>query len=218
MTEASFNLPEKGEARSASDGKVKTGLSSLKEVVNGKIDNENIKASAAIADTKLASPQNKVWHPLFTAVQVFGSELGAGTYILGANEGNPTASGGPVTGVGAVPPIFYFNAEDYEVAGKTLKVRVAASGAGNASMAETSFTLYFSTVTLSGTGGSTARTKGTTIATSALTVKSGTSATVPVLATPSAGEKQCAFFALIGTKLAAGAVCQVTAQLQARWE
>jgi len=49
MTEATFELPEKGEARSSADGKVKTGLSKLKEVVNGKLGQTNFEANAALA-------------------------------------------------------------------------------------------------------------------------------------------------------------------------
>jgi len=49
MTEATFELPEKGEARSSADGKVKTGLSKLKEVVNGKLGQGNFETNAAVA-------------------------------------------------------------------------------------------------------------------------------------------------------------------------
>lgn len=54
MTEATFELPEVGEPRANADPKVRAGLSSLKETVNGKLDNENIKAEAGIVGTKLA--------------------------------------------------------------------------------------------------------------------------------------------------------------------
>lgn len=49
MTEVVFENPEKGEARSASDAKIKTALTKLKETVNGKIGQANFEANAALA-------------------------------------------------------------------------------------------------------------------------------------------------------------------------
>jgi len=49
MTEVVYELPEKGEARSASDGKMRTALTKLKETVNGKIGQANFEANAALA-------------------------------------------------------------------------------------------------------------------------------------------------------------------------
>lgn len=49
MTEVIYELPEKGEARSSSDGKVKTALTKLKERVNGGLGQANFEANAALA-------------------------------------------------------------------------------------------------------------------------------------------------------------------------
>lgn len=59
----SFNLPEAGEARGSSDGKIRTGLSKLKEVVNGELNHENLSATAAITKEQLASSAKPVvWY------------------------------------------------------------------------------------------------------------------------------------------------------------
>lgn len=54
MTELSFNLPEKGEARSSSDAKIREGLSKTKETVNGGLDHSNLSGSAGITNGQLA--------------------------------------------------------------------------------------------------------------------------------------------------------------------
>lgn len=63
MTELTYNLPEKGEARSASDGKVREGLSKIKEAVNGKLDHTNLSSTAEITKAQLSSEAKPVaWY------------------------------------------------------------------------------------------------------------------------------------------------------------
>lgn len=59
----SFNLPEHGEPRSTADGKVREGLSKIKETINGELDHTNLSASAEITKAQLSSEAKPVtWY------------------------------------------------------------------------------------------------------------------------------------------------------------
>lgn len=73
MTELSFENPEGGEPRAASDGKIRTALVRLKETINGELDHTNLTGSAGITDAQLASP-NDGTHKLLLATSGFLSE------------------------------------------------------------------------------------------------------------------------------------------------
>lgn len=112
MTELTFNLPEKGEARSASDGKVREGLSKIKETVNGKLTDEN-----------LSSPNNKAYKTLLVGTGT-GTINSTTKYLaLGGVENKPPQLQSGVGSTWAIESIFLVPA-DHEVSGKTTKLRL----------------------------------------------------------------------------------------------
>lgn len=190
MTELSFNLPEKGEARSASDAKVREGLSKTKEVVNGNIDNTNLKASAGIADTKLASPSNAVYRPILSANGALSLDMSANTFFLGTwvqttgnmqrlqGEGLVLTYAFGASAESMLPDTTYLDAADYTVAGKTTKLRVRAQVNPNATKPAIKFTFGLYPLTITGIADALQGTLGTVISGSTVAINEPAASTL----------------------------------------
>lgn len=123
---------------------VVTCLNDVKTVLNNGITGaDHLSASASVADTQLASPNNAVRklvhgpHPPGIAV---GGAL-TGTYTLD-NNGSLSLSG---ANANVVP--FHFDPADYAVAGKTTKLLVKALAITNNTAPAVNFTMGYSLVT-----------------------------------------------------------------------
>lgn len=152
-----LEIPSVGEKNTTADPKLKTGLETFNNLLeaSNKIPGTSLATAAAIADTQLASPNNSAYKVLFAAHGFGTNGLAAGTYSLGSsNAGVPIASGANLF-QGAVPialPLFYFIGTDYEVAGKTQKLRLRAQFAANATKPTIKFTFGLYPVTSAGGG------------------------------------------------------------------
>lgn len=161
-------------------------------VVNGDIRNDNISASAAITDAKLASSNNGTFKRVAMAHAPLGSAAVAGTYLLGGagNLASGTAQAW-ATSV-RVPTVFQFQATDYQVAAKTTYLRVRASVATNATAPGITFTFGLYPASSAGAADTLSIAAGTVISgsTSAIATPGGsliTSAVGSNFAAPSDG-------------------------------
>jgi hypothetical protein len=115
-------LPTVGsEGRGAGEVDVRNALTTILAEFNGNITDANIKSTAAIADSKLATPGNVAWR---TVVQAnFGATGGqtAATYLL-TNGASLIASG--VVGPAVIPAMWVDSG--FALSGKAVNYRIAA--------------------------------------------------------------------------------------------
>ena len=151
MSELTFNNPESGEPRGSSDGKIRTALTKIKETVNGGLDHTNLSASAGITDAQLASSNNSAYRVLLAANSALAESFIANTYMLTPKE---TAQANEATFIGSTAfpslPTLYFAKADYEVAGKTQKLRLRSQVWANGTKPTIKFTFGLYPVTVSG--------------------------------------------------------------------
>lgn len=111
------------------------------KIATGAITSSQISSSAAIPDTKLASPPNGIYRTMFDNILVVTDGTASGTTYINQVAGVALASGGS----SSVPtPVFYFDDADYAIAGKTtkLRLRVVANTNATASAVTTTVGLY----------------------------------------------------------------------------
>lgn len=152
----------------------------LREVVNGELDNSNLSGTAGITDANLASPNNSAYRLVAASQQPIRTLKAAGTYFLG-NLFEPLASGGEVIATSeyrANPPYFYFDDADFAVAGKTLKMRLRAQAAVNATKPTIKFTFGLYPVTVAGGAGVLTVTLGTVVSGSTVEINEPAASTV----------------------------------------
>lgn len=140
--------PSVGELNSTGDPKIVALVKLFNELLNGenKLPGSSLAAAAAIADTQLASPNNSAYRTILAVPQALSNDLEAGTYLMGNYSGTPVKSG---ASAGTIPG-FYFDDADYAVAGKTLKMRLRAQIATNATKPTLKFTVGLYPVTVAG--------------------------------------------------------------------
>lgn len=174
-----------GSSNATQDPKIKTNFETLSGLLGG---------SNKIADTGMESPNNSAYKLLMLAQSSFIVDAVAGTYLLGsASSGiqNPIASGGQIDGNSSAtaPPVTFFAKADYEVAGKTQKLRLRAQVAANATKPTIKFTFGLYPITVAGEADKLNLTMGTVVsgstveinepAASTLTSGTGSDFTIP---------------------------------------
>lgn len=192
MTE--INLPNKSKTKADPilSGDWYDNDKAIKDVVEGELTNANLSGSAGVTDANLASPNNPAYREIYRASGHAGLDLAAGTYMLGTkNDFDPNMiKSGTETSSSIVPfPLFYFDNADYEVSGKTLKLRLRAQVAANATKPTIKFTVGLYPITVAGTADLLTVTLGTVVsgstvefnepAASTVTQKEATDFTVP---------------------------------------
>jgi hypothetical protein len=208
VTELSYTVPSKGEALGTSDGKIKTALAQIKEVVK-----------LPLSDANLASPNNSVYRLIFSSKQIANSELAAGTYLLqGSGAATPIASGANLGAAGELP-YFDFAKADYEVASKTQKLRLRAQVACNATKPLIKFTFGLYPVTVAGAGTEFIPTFGTVVTSSTVEINEPAASTVTRAVNsdftiPADGAYVLGF--VTSAKLTANSNTRLSAQLQTR--
>lgn len=146
-------------------------------------DNDQALAAAIngnIEDANLASPPHGLYKTIFTVDGGLGLDAVAGTYLFqtgaaGAMSASPFTSS-PIT---AYNPLFYFDDADYTVANKTLKLRLRAQVAANATAPAINFTFGLYPITVAGGADAMTYTAGTVVpgSTAALTTPSASTIT-----------------------------------------
>jgi len=144
---------------------VESNDSALAEVINGQLDNENIKKGAGITDEKLASPNNAVYRPLLTAQSGLYQDIPAATRILGFGGIARASGSNALQGLEVLemPPILSLDAADYPVSGKTHKLRIRCWVAPNATKPTITFTFGLYPLTVAGGADSLTYTLGTVV-------------------------------------------------------
>lgn len=149
------------------------------DVVNGNIENVNIKAAAGIVDSKLASPNNSAYKTILSADTFVSGDAAAGTYMMGRS---PRTSGTAIANSADancvyVPPVIYFDNDDYTVGGLTQKLRLRAQVLANATQPAITFTFGLYPVTVAGTADNLTITLGTVVSSSTVAAASPTAST-----------------------------------------
>lgn len=211
---------------------VKANDQAIIDQVNGNLDNDNIKASAGIVDSKLASPNNSVYRTLLAVAVPVGDNagVGAGTYQFNAKWNSTTPHVGPLQSAegqsfasAVISPLFtpyiYFDDADYTVASKTQKLRVRAQIACNATAPAITFTVGLYPVTVAGGADTLTFTLGTVVAGSTVAFASPSASTIAQsnsgdLTIPSDGAY--AFGFVTSGVPAANSASLISAQLQTR--
>lgn len=171
-------------------------------------------------DSGIASPNNGAYRSLLNASENVGSELAAGTYIVGdGSASTPVASGATANSQGRIVPLLGFAKADYEVAGKTQKLRLRAQILTNATKPTIKFTFGLYPVTVAGGANVVTVTLGTVVSGSALEFNEPTASTVTFKETsdftiPSDGAYVLGV--VTSAKLTASAAAILGAQLQTR--
>lgn len=179
-------MPVVGEKVSTGDPKFITGLTTLNNLLDGsnKIPGTSLAAAAAIADTQLASPNNSAYRLVAAGASWFiggGGGPGANTYIIVGGGEIPTLppkSGSEVAATIQPIPVFHFAKADYEVAGKTQKLRLRAQVSANATAPAVTFTPGLYPVTVAGGVGAITFTLGTVVTGSTVAIASPSASTV----------------------------------------
>jgi hypothetical protein len=148
MSKATLPTPESN-AGKAEWSEVYANDAALRESVNS-VANEQL--AGGIEDSKLKSPLSETYRYLLSAQQTLVTDYGAGTYILGSSNmgGNPVRGSGTGENAGVSPPTFYFAKADYELSGKTQKLRLRAQIHANATKPALKFTFGLYPVTVAG--------------------------------------------------------------------
>ncbi len=181
---------------------------------NGLLNSEN-----KFPDTSLASPNNSVYRPLLFGGGVMGTTAEAGTYMLLGNGVSNRLSGVSLAASALVPSALYFAKADYEVAGKTQKLRLRAQVLTNATKPTITFTVGLYPMTFSGGTNELKVTLGTVVSGSTVAIvepaaSAATSGTGSDFTIPSDGYYM--FGLVTNAGLTANNVSIVTAQLQSR--
>ncbi len=149
------NLPAKGDSRGVSDSRTRGSLITLRDELNALLTSEN-----KVQDSSLASSNNAAYRTIFSANSYLGFDAAAATYLLGSQVGQLGSTAQPMVSGTTMPlssnslfvgpPFFYFDDADYTVAGKTLKMRLRAQVAANATKPAIKFTFGLYPVTVAG--------------------------------------------------------------------
>jgi hypothetical protein len=122
-------------------------------------------ADKGVTDPKLASPNSGVYRHLLQVSSGGNFNSGAGTvYVLGYKE--LVASGGSFFNAAVIP----FNNDNYEVAGKTQKLRLVVAIATNGTKPASKFTFSLRSLASSGGAGAFALTAGEAVAGSSVEI------------------------------------------------
>lgn len=177
MTPGSYEIPTEGSANSTEDPKIKTILKGYNESLGAgnKLEGSNI-VSATVTDTQLASPNNAAYRELFEAQQIVKTEAAAATYFL-ANGILQLANSANAAAANAIP-YFVFAKADYEVAGKTQKLRLRAQVAANATKPTIKFTAGLYPITVAGGANELKITLGTVVSGSTIEFNEPAASTV----------------------------------------
>lgn len=223
-----LEVPAEGSPNSSEDPKVKAAIKRLNELLNGEnlidgagIGSEEIEAAnikkETITDAKLASPNNAIYRGLFALSSSPEADIVAGTYLLGPGLASGANSN---QGVANRPSLFYFAKADYEVAGKTQKLRLRAQVAANGTKPTIKFTFGLYPVTVAGEADIFRINTGTVVSGSTVEISEPAASTV----TQKAGEDftipadgAYALGVVTSATLTNNSAVQFTAQLQTRW-
>lgn len=167
-----------GSANSVADPKIKTNFETLSGLLGGsnKIKGAGIE-SATVEDAQLGSPNNSAYRLIDSVQSTFGSDKAAGTYILTPNTVYVSGSGTFVDTINP-PPVFYFAKADYEVSGKTQKLRLRAQIGVNATKAAIKFTFGLYPITVAGAADVLVITLGTVVSGSTVEINEPAASTV----------------------------------------
>jgi hypothetical protein len=163
-----LEIPTVGGYNKTADPQIKSDLETLNNLLDAsnKIPGTSLAAEAKIADTQLISPNNAAYRSLLKAYNFISFESAAGTYILGSGSatGAPKTSGSNlITSPAEVPPFFQFAKADYEVGGKTQKLRLRAQVTTNATKPTFKYTFGLYPFTTAGGGTELVVTLGTVV-------------------------------------------------------
>jgi hypothetical protein len=125
-----LEIPTKGNKNESEDPKIKSDL----ETLNNKLDASNL-----WPDTALTSPNNVAYRTILAADGMLQNKNAAGTYFLPGGQGSTMVLSAQ-NAQGAFASL-YFAKADYEVGGKTQKLRLRAQIAVNATKPTLKFTL-----------------------------------------------------------------------------
>jgi len=131
---------------------------------------EKLALTGSVADTDLVSPNSAIYKTICMGARPFNTALGAGTYFLAYNTGASSQSG--VNSPNQVLPYFYFAKADYEVAGKTTKLRMRAQIGVNATVPTQTFTIGMYPLTWGGGANELKVTAGTVVSGSTVAIAS----------------------------------------------
>lgn len=138
-----YSIPEEGSPNSSQDPMIKTFMKSWNEKLNSENDLE---------DSGIASPNNSAYRPVFESRQIFSNEAGgvAGPFTMGGTSSPVETEANLVAATPRSAAFFYFAKADYEVAGKTQKLRLRAQAAVNATKPTIKFTIALVSLTVAG--------------------------------------------------------------------
>lgn len=203
-----YEVPEEGSPNSTQDPKIKAFI---------KGQNEKLNSSNLLEDSGLASPNNGAYRLVYATTGTFREELAAGTYSLSYTASTPPASGTNIAS--AAVAFFQFAKADYEVAGKTQKLRLRAQMAINATKPLIKFTYGLYPITVAGAANELVVTLGSVVsgstvefnepAASTITSKESGDFTIPADGAYILG-------AVTSAKLTASAATKASLQLQTR--
>lgn len=197
-------IPTIGGPNSTEDADVKNSLETLRDGLNAILNNDNTVMGMQTYRTIL-----------FTQTS-FASELSAGTYLF-RPSGTALLSGSNI--IWEDFPFFYFDNSDYEISGKTLKMRLRAQVASNATKPTIKFTFGLYPVTVTGGSNQFIPTVGTVVsgstiefnepAASTITQKESSDFTIP-------SDGAYVLGVVTSAKLPASNLSHLAAQLQVR--
>lgn len=199
-----YEIPAEGSPNSTEDPKIKTFISSW----NGKLNAEN-----DLEDSGIASPNNSAYRTIFSGNTAVRLEVAAATYVL---ETAVVASGSSTS---QTPNVFSFAKADYEVAGKTQKLRIRAQTLTNATKPTIKFTVGLYPVTVAGGANEIAVTLGTVVSGSTIEFNEPAASTVTAKETSDFTIPADGVYALgvvTSAKLTASNFTGIAAQLQTR--
>jgi hypothetical protein len=162
---------------------VQSNDEALQKVVNGELESDNIK-NGTIDDTDLVSPNNATYRLLGQGFSVMSLELAAGTYILmtATRNNNGIAVNKEriinESVLAFAPAAISLNKADYEVGGKTQKLRLRAQVMSNATKATIKYTFGLYPLTLEGSGVELKAVLGTVVAGSTVEISEPAASTI----------------------------------------
>jgi hypothetical protein len=193
-----------------------------RDIAPGAVGTSEI-ANGSVADTDLASPNNALYKPLFSATGALFNDAPAGTYVVGNRLDGGAADSSPVNVVFsgfaeiAALPLFIYGSLDYTVAGLTPGLRLRAGVRTNGTASGITFTFGLYPITWSGAADTLTATLGTVVTGSTVAIATP-AANSAVLArttsdiTPPADAEYCLGVVTSGT-LANNSAVLVSAQL-----
>ena len=158
-----LEIPAEGSPNSTEDPKVKAAIKRFNELLNS----EN-----KVEDGGLASPNNSAYRTLLTSSAVLVGGEGGGTFALDGGDGFKSAAS-----ITLGFPALFFKSSDYEVAGKTQKLRLRAQVGANATKPEVKFTFGLYPLTVAGAENELKFTLGTVVSGSTVEL-TGTASTI----------------------------------------